>query len=146
MVCSTRLSSVISGLSMKSVIGEIIAIMPMGRTINCLLKTTISTSINAIDIDPFMETENVLFLQVLVCKMIELFNKYLIYVKVYFQNHSLFCRALREGCKICFNNCVAESSGAEVLATFCDNILKKGRSKKFTDEEIDDIFEKVCYA
>ncbi|WJX61022.1 Cullin-1 [Trifolium repens] len=78
--------------------------------------------------------------------MIELFNKYLIYVKVYFQNHSLFCQALREGCKICFNNCVAESSGAEVLATFCDNILKKGRSKKFTDEEIDDIFEKVCYA
>jgi cullin 1 len=41
---------------------------------------------------------------------------------------------------------VAESSGAEVLATFCDSILKKGRSKKFTDEEIDDIFEKVCYA
>ncbi|XP_062194307.1 cullin-1-like [Phragmites australis] len=35
------------------------------------------------------------------------------------------------------------SSSAELLATFCDNILKKGCSEKLSDEAIEDALEKV---
>ena len=38
---------------------------------------------------------------------------------------------------------VSGSSSAELLATFCDNILKKGCSEKLSDEAIEDALEKV---
>ena len=38
---------------------------------------------------------------------------------------------------------MAGSSSAELLATFCDNILKKGGSEKLSDEAIEDTLEKV---
>lgn len=41
------------------------------------------------------------------------------------------------------NKGVAGSSSAELLATFCDNILKKGGSEKLSDEAIEDSLEKV---
>lgn len=44
------------------------------------------------------------------------------------------------------NKGVAGSSSAELLATFCDNILKKGGSEKLSDEAIEEKLEKVCCA
>ena len=43
------------------------------------------------------------------------------------------------------NKGVAGSSSAELLATFCDNILKKGGSEKLSDEAIEDSLEKVIF-
>lgn len=43
------------------------------------------------------------------------------------------------------NKGVAGSSSAELLATFCDNILKKGGSEKLSDEAIEEMLEKVTF-
>ncbi|XP_042446007.1 cullin-1-like [Zingiber officinale] len=81
--------------------------------------------------------------QVFVRKVIELHDKYLAYVNDCFQNHSLFHKALKEAFEVFCNKGVAGSSSAELLATFCDNILKKGGSEKLSDEAIEETLEKV---
>lgn len=81
--------------------------------------------------------------QVFVRKVIELHDKYLAYVSDCFQNHTLFHKALKEAFEIFCNKGVAGSSSAELLATFCDNILKKGGSEKLSDEAIEETLEKV---
>eukprot|EP00262_Sarcandra_glabra_P016332 TRINITY_DN5291_c0_g1_i3.p1 TRINITY_DN5291_c0_g1~~TRINITY_DN5291_c0_g1_i3.p1 ORF type:complete len:745 (+),score=137.19 TRINITY_DN5291_c0_g1_i3:230-2464(+) len=81
--------------------------------------------------------------QVFVRKVIELHDKYLAYVNDCFMNHSLFHKALKEAFEIFCNKGVAGSSSAELLATFCDNILKKGGSEKLSDEAIEETLEKV---
>lgn len=81
--------------------------------------------------------------QVFVRKIIELHDKYLAYVQNCFQNHSLFHKALKEAFEVFCNKAVAGSSSAELLATFCDNILKKGGSEKLSDEAIEETLEKV---
>uniref|UniRef100_A0A1D1XSE8 Cullin-1 n=1 Tax=Anthurium amnicola TaxID=1678845 RepID=A0A1D1XSE8_9ARAE len=81
--------------------------------------------------------------QVFVRKVIELHDKYLAYVNGCFQNHSLFHKALKEAFEVFCNKGVAGSSSAELLATFCDNILKKGGSEKLSDEAIEETLEKV---
>ncbi|ONK61571.1 uncharacterized protein A4U43_C08F31360 [Asparagus officinalis] len=81
--------------------------------------------------------------QVFVRKIIELHDKYLAYVQNCFQNHSLFHKALKEAFEVFCNKTVAGSSSAELLATFCDNILKKGGSEKLSDEAIEETLEKV---
>ncbi|KAG1338628.1 cullin-1 [Cocos nucifera] len=81
--------------------------------------------------------------QVFVRKVIELHDKYLAYVNNCFQNHSLFHKALKEAFEVFCNKGVAGSSSAELLATFCDNILKKGGSEKLSDEAIEETLEKV---
>ncbi|KMZ75284.1 putative Cullin-1 [Zostera marina] len=81
--------------------------------------------------------------QVFVRKIIELHDKYMTYVNDCFQNHSLFHKALKEAFEVFCNKGVAGSSSAELLATFCDNILKKGGSEKLSDEAIEDTLEKV---
>ncbi|KAF5752210.1 cullin-1-like [Tripterygium wilfordii] len=81
--------------------------------------------------------------QVFVRKVIELHDKYVAYVNNCFQNHTLFRKALKEAFEIFCNKCVAVSSSAELLATFCDNILKKGGSEKLSDEVIEETLEKV---
>ena len=50
---------------------------------------------------------------------------------------------MKEAFEIFCNKTVAGSSSAELLATFCDNILKKGGSEKLSDEAIEDTLEKV---
>ena len=116
----------------------------------------------------FVKAEISLFLQVFVRKVIELHDKYLAYVNDCFQNHTLFhkvmiiewltncyvelkcylkvliIQALKEAFEIFCNKGVAGSSSAELLATFCDNILKKGGSEKLSDEAIEETLEKVC--
>lgn len=81
--------------------------------------------------------------QVFVRKVIELHDKYMAYVTDCFQSHSLFHKALKEAFEIFCNKGVAGSSSAELLATFCDNILKKGGSEKLCDEAIEETLEKV---
>ncbi|MBA0600092.1 hypothetical protein Gorai_006291, partial [Gossypium raimondii] len=51
--------------------------------------------------------------------------------------------ALKEAFEVFCNKGVAGSSSAELLATFCDNILKKGGSEKLSDEAIEEMLEKV---
>lgn len=80
---------------------------------------------------------------VFVRKVIELHDKYLAYVNDCFQNHTLFHKALKEAFEVFCNKGVAGSSSAELLATFCDNILKKGGSEKLSDEVIEETLEKV---
>uniref|UniRef100_A0A7N0UII2 Cullin-1 n=1 Tax=Kalanchoe fedtschenkoi TaxID=63787 RepID=A0A7N0UII2_KALFE len=81
--------------------------------------------------------------QVFVRKVIELHDKYLAYVSDCFQNHTLFHKALKEAFEVFCNKGVGGSSSAELLATFCDNILKKGGSEKLSDEAIEETLEKV---
>ncbi|XVF62608.1 hypothetical protein PTKIN_Ptkin09bG0022000 [Pterospermum kingtungense] len=81
--------------------------------------------------------------KVFVRKVIELHDKYLAYVNDCFQNHSLFHKALMEAFEVFCNKGVAGSTSAELLATFCDNILQKGGSEKLSDEAIEETLEKV---
>ncbi|KAL6214830.1 hypothetical protein ACLB2K_014262 [Fragaria x ananassa] len=81
--------------------------------------------------------------QVLVRKIIELHDKYMAYVNDCFINHSLFHKALKEAFEVFCNKVVSGSSSAELLAGFCDNILKKGGSEKLSDEAIEETLEKV---
>ncbi|KAH1212549.1 Cullin-1 [Glycine max] len=48
-----------------------------------------------------------------------------------------------KGFEVFCNKGVAGSSSAELLASFCDNILKKGGSEKLSDEAIEETLEKV---
>eukprot|EP00245_Coleochaete_scutata_P004099 TRINITY_DN16351_c0_g1_i1.p1 TRINITY_DN16351_c0_g1~~TRINITY_DN16351_c0_g1_i1.p1 ORF type:complete len:743 (+),score=208.68 TRINITY_DN16351_c0_g1_i1:174-2402(+) len=81
--------------------------------------------------------------QQFVRKVIELHDKYLQYVTDCFAAHSLFHKALKEAFEVFCNKTVAGSTSAELLATFCDNLLKKGGSEKLSDEAIEDTLEKV---
>uniref|UniRef100_R7WA52 Cullin-1 n=1 Tax=Aegilops tauschii TaxID=37682 RepID=R7WA52_AEGTA len=81
--------------------------------------------------------------QVFVRKIIELHDKYVAYVTDCFQGHTLFHKALKEAFEVFCNKGVSGSSSAELLATFCDNILKKGGSEKLSDEAIEDTLEKT---
>ncbi|PPD75826.1 hypothetical protein GOBAR_DD27254 [Gossypium barbadense] len=81
--------------------------------------------------------------QVLIRKIIKLHDKYMAYVTDCFQNHTLFHKALKEAFEVFCNKTVTGSSSAELLATFCDNILKKGGSEKLSDEAIEETLEKV---
>ncbi|XP_075653953.1 cullin-1-like isoform X1 [Castanea sativa] len=77
--------------------------------------------------------------QVFVGKVIELHDKYLAYVNDY---HT-FNKAFKEAFEVFCNKGVAGSSSAELLATFCDNVLKKCGTEKLSDEDIEETLEKV---
>ncbi|GLU07425.1 hypothetical protein SLE2022_243850 [Rubroshorea leprosula] len=81
--------------------------------------------------------------QVLIRKIIELHDKYTAYVTDCFSNNTLFHKALKEAFEVFCNKTVAGGSSAELLATFCDNILKKGGSENLGDEAIEETLEKV---
>ncbi|KAL9253635.1 Cullin-1-like protein [Drosera capensis] len=81
--------------------------------------------------------------QVFVRQVIELHDKFMAYVNDCFANHTLFHKALKEAFENFCNKGVSGSSSAELLATFCDNILKKGGNEKLSDEAIEETLEKV---
>lgn len=58
-------------------------------------------------------------------QVIELHDKYLAYVSTCFANSSLFHKALKEAFEGFCNKNVAGSTSAELMANFCDNLLKK---------------------
>ncbi|CAI9765867.1 unnamed protein product [Fraxinus pennsylvanica] len=53
-------------------------------------------------------------------------------------------KALKEASEVICNKSVSESSSAELLAPFCDKILKNGGSKKLSDEAIEETLEKAA--
>ena len=81
--------------------------------------------------------------QLFVRNLIALHDKYMTYVEECFSADSLFHRALKEAFEVFCNKGVAGSSSAELLATFCDRLLKKGGSEKLSDEAIEETLEKV---
>nr|XP_018682167.1 PREDICTED: cullin-1-like [Musa acuminata subsp. malaccensis] len=80
--------------------------------------------------------------RVLIRRIIELYDKYMGYVQESFQNHTLLNKALKEAFEVFCNKSVAGSSSAEMLASFCDNVLRKAGSEKLSDDEIDRTLEK----
>lgn len=81
--------------------------------------------------------------QAFVKKVIDLHDKYFEYVKDCFSNNSLFHKALKDAFEVFCNKVVAGFSSAELLASYCDNILKKGGSEKLSDEAIEETLDKV---
>ncbi|PNH00229.1 Cullin-1, partial [Tetrabaena socialis] len=70
------------------------------------------------------------------------------YVSTCFCNSSLFHKSLKEAFENFVNKSVAGSTSAELMASFCDNLLKKagratGGSEKLSDEAIEETLEKV---
>lgn len=80
---------------------------------------------------------------VFVRKLIKLHDKYLQYVVECFENDSLFHKALKEAFENFCDKQVANSTSAEMLASFCDNLLKKGSGEKLSSDAIEDLFEKI---
>ncbi|XP_073283891.1 cullin-1-like isoform X2 [Primulina huaijiensis] len=81
--------------------------------------------------------------QAFVRKVIELHDKYFAYVKDCFSNNTLFHKSLKEAFEVFCNKVVTGVSSAELLAAYCDNILKKGGSEKLSDEAIEETLDKV---
>ncbi|KAL9229009.1 hypothetical protein vseg_004527 [Gypsophila vaccaria] len=81
--------------------------------------------------------------QVFVRKVIDLHDKFMSYVIECFGSHTIFHKALKEAFEAFLNKGVSGNSSAELLSTFCDNILKKGGSEKLSDDAIEDSLEKV---
>ncbi|CAH2039071.1 unnamed protein product [Thlaspi arvense] len=81
--------------------------------------------------------------QVLFRSIIELHDKYMVYVKECFLRHSLFFKALKEAFEIFCNKKVGASSSAELLAAFCDNLLRKGSlgAEKLSEDAVDKMLE-----
>ncbi|KAH0663640.1 hypothetical protein KY285_028626 [Solanum tuberosum] len=52
-------------------------------------------------------------------------------------------QALKEAFEVFCNKIVAGCSSAELLASYCDNILKKGGSEKLSDDAIEETLDKV---
>ena len=52
-------------------------------------------------------------------------------------------QALKEAFEAFCNKGVGSSTNAELLATFYDNLLKKGGSEKLSDEDVEETLEKV---
>ena len=50
---------------------------------------------------------------------------------------------MKEAFEVFCNKVVSGCSSAELLASFCDNILKKGGSEKLSDEAIEETLDKV---
>ncbi|KAF5937278.1 hypothetical protein HYC85_024784 [Camellia sinensis] len=89
-----------------------------------------------------VETDALSLIQVFVGKVIELHDKCMAYVNDFFANHSLFHKALKEAFEVFCNESISGFSSAELLASFCDNILKGG-SEKWSDETNKDTLDKV---
>ncbi|WOG83765.1 hypothetical protein DCAR_0102943 [Daucus carota subsp. sativus] len=80
--------------------------------------------------------------QAFVQKVIELHDKYMKYVNDCFTNHTLFHKALKVGFEVVCNKNVSGSPSAELLASFCNNILTKGVSN-LTDEAYEETVDKA---
>ncbi|KAF8676431.1 hypothetical protein HU200_046981 [Digitaria exilis] len=76
-------------------------------------------------------------------KILDLHDKYMAYVISCFQNHTLFHKALKEAFEVVCNKDVAGCTCAELFASYCDSILKKGGIEKLSDEAIEENLDKV---
>ncbi|ESQ30781.1 hypothetical protein EUTSA_v10012200mg [Eutrema salsugineum] len=85
--------------------------------------------------------------QVLIRKVVEIHDKYMVYVTDCFQNHTLFHWALNEAFEVFRSKTGAgSSSSAELLVKFCDRIiLKKWGSEELSDEAIEKVVKVLAY-
>ena len=74
---------------------------------------------------------------------IELHDKYLRFVHGCFDGTMIFHKALKEAFEVFCNKNILSSTSAEMLASFCDNLLKKGSSEKLSDEAMEETLDKV---
>ncbi|KAL6181258.1 hypothetical protein ACLB2K_047913 [Fragaria x ananassa] len=82
--------------------------------------------------------------QVLITDLVELHVKYTAHVNDCFRNYYHFHKALNEVFEVFCNKAVAGSSCAELLAAFCDDLLKKGGGEKLSgDQGIEETLEKA---
>ncbi|KAK6115025.1 hypothetical protein DH2020_007294 [Rehmannia glutinosa] len=79
----------------------------------------------------------------LVTKLMELHDKYYACVTDSFSNNSLFHTALKEVFEEFCNKFVGGTSCAELLASYCDNIVKNGGNEKLSDKAIEEVSDKV---
>ena len=75
--------------------------------------------------------------------VVELHDTYMNYVTECFTSSSLFHKALKEAFEAFCNKQVAGASAAELMASFCDNLLKKGGGERLSDEDLDEVLDKV---
>ncbi|KAL6751505.1 Cullin [Haematococcus lacustris] len=81
--------------------------------------------------------------QQFVRSLLDLHDKYLAYVSTCFANCSQFHKSLKDAFEANCNKQVGGSSSAELMASFCDNLLKKGGSEKLSDDAVEDTLDKV---
>lgn len=74
--------------------------------------------------------------------LIALHEKFLVMVRDHFGSHALFQKALKDAFTDFVNRDVGESKHAEIMASFCDTLLKSG-GEKLGDDEIEAFLEKV---
>lgn len=79
----------------------------------------------------------------LVKDLITLHDKYLDMVAVQFSGHLLFQKALRDAFSEVVNRDVGVVKNADLMSSFCDEILKKGGEKLGGESEIEDFLEKI---
>jgi hypothetical protein len=68
-------------------------------------------------------------------------DKYIAVVKGCFKANSSMHKALKDACECFCNKSVANTSTAELLANYCDMLLRKG--EKQSEEELETILEKA---
>ena len=77
-------------------------------------------------------------------RVVELHDKHVALTAECWQNSTLFHKALKEAFEVCCNKQVGASTFAELLANFCDALLKKGGgSEKLSDEAVEASLDKV---
>ncbi|TVU20871.1 hypothetical protein EJB05_30472 [Eragrostis curvula] len=76
-------------------------------------------------------------------KILELHDKNYAYVTGCFQNHKEFHKALREAFEVVCSKDVAGCTSAELFASYCDSILRKGGIVKLSDEAIEENLDTV---
>ncbi|KAH0905459.1 hypothetical protein HID58_037286 [Brassica napus] len=81
--------------------------------------------------------------QLLVGKIIDLHEKYMVYVMGCFKNHAFFHKALKEAFEVFCNKKVGGSYGPELLANFCDSLFKKSGNDKLSDEAMEATIDNV---
>jgi hypothetical protein len=74
-------------------------------------------------------------------QLIDLHDQYLNLVQVPFENNQLFQKVLKEAFEVFVNKDIGNSTTAELLSTFCDNIMKTGGDK--LEGEIDSNLDKI---
>lgn len=75
--------------------------------------------------------------------VIALHDTFMNYVTECFAGSSLFHKALKEAFESFCNKQVAGASVAELMASFCDNLLRKGGGERLSDEDLDAVLDKV---
>ena len=74
-------------------------------------------------------------------QLIDLHDQYLTLVQGPFENNQLFQKVLKEAFEVFVNKDIGNSTTAELLSTFCDNIMKTGGDK--LEGEIDVNLDKI---